>query len=519
MSYQLIKEDQHSFTVKHPKAGNITIAKAGLDPRVTKKIQGMSKVMLAEGGEVPDDSSSDAPEADGPTGPGAPAGAAPPTKEFHWSDFGNIARSALGFPAAAPPPTDPTGPAPASVPGSDQVASSQAAPMPGDGAPRTPALGASMSLPDFSGSDRAALGALGEMRSGTQAKATAEGKIADQTAKVLGDYQQQAQAIQAQYAPRIAALDQKQAAAEQAYRNGMIDPNRALNSMGTGAKITAAISVLLGGLGAGLTHTSNGALDIINNSIDRDIEAQKVNLGKQGSLLSLYHQQYGDLANAQSAMKLDLLTATKMQIEKASAQSGSAIAQANGQIAMGQIDGMIAQKKHEIAMNDLVRSLGNGAQAGDPMANALKIRLIVPEHQQEAAFKQLGDAENHAKQSAIIMAGFDQANQDNTLGNRAIHSGFEPASVARMQTAIMPYLKDSAGRINEQELERTDALIPKPGDSAQKIAQKKLGMQQYLSEKSSFPLLRPYGINVPDMTGSAAGPAIRKYPAVRGNGR
>ena len=86
-------------------------------------------------------------------------------------------------------------------------------------------------------------------------------------------------------------------------RDQKVDPTAFWTEGGTGRRVGAAISILLGGLGQTLTGAQNNAAwDIINQSIDRDIAAQKANLkkadlaaGRANELMSqLRQKQLGD---------------------------------------------------------------------------------------------------------------------------------------------------------------------------------------------------------------------------------
>lgn len=57
-----------------------------------------------------------------------------------------------------------------------------------------------------------------------------------------------------------------------------IDPNRMWTNKSVGDKILASIAIALGGIGAGLTGGKNTALELLQREIDRDIEAQKLNI-------------------------------------------------------------------------------------------------------------------------------------------------------------------------------------------------------------------------------------------------
>ena len=56
--------------------------------------------------------------------------------------------------------------------------------------------------------------------------------------------------------------------------NTTVDPNRYFASMSTGGKIATALGLVLGGIGAG-NDGVNRAVGVIDNAINRDVEAQK----------------------------------------------------------------------------------------------------------------------------------------------------------------------------------------------------------------------------------------------------
>jgi hypothetical protein len=118
-------------------------------------------------------------------------------------------------------------------------------------------------------------------------------------------------------------------------KDAKLDPDHYFATRSTGEKIMSSISVLLGGLGAGLTHGPNVGMQMIEKDIDRDIEAQKFNLGKQQNLLSTYMAQTHDLLSAKQLVKADFLDISAAQLESAAAQSGSDVAMAEAKIESG----------------------------------------------------------------------------------------------------------------------------------------------------------------------------------------
>lgn len=128
-----------------------------------------------------------------------------------------------------------------------------------------------------------------------------------------------------------------------------IDPNRLFGEGVTGRKVLAAVSLFLGGLGAGLARGPNFALQIVQSAIDRDIEAQRAELGKRRSLLDFYVQQGRELVDAHKLAKADLLDIASAQIQKAAAQYSGAKGTADAQQAAGALQTQAAQLRDEAA--------------------------------------------------------------------------------------------------------------------------------------------------------------------------
>lgn len=113
--------------------------------------------------------------------------------------------------------------------------------------------------------------------------------------------------------------DYKQAAGEK------VMPGRILADMATGQRVQAGIFMALSAYGAAISGQENQALKVINNAIDRDLEAQKFNLenklkgariGIEGSqyLMSQMRQKFGDDESATLASRAAMLAMTQQQL-------------------------------------------------------------------------------------------------------------------------------------------------------------------------------------------------------------
>jgi tetratricopeptide (TPR) repeat protein len=124
-----------------------------------------------------------------------------------------------------------------------------------------------------------------------------------------------------------------------------VDPNRIYKNQTTGGKIQASIALILGGLGGALQGTGrNVALDMMNQAIDRDIDAQKADLSKKGSSIQLQgntigqlRAQLGDLHSAETAYRKIALDNIEMRLNKDLAGVQGTMAEARGKQALGQI--------------------------------------------------------------------------------------------------------------------------------------------------------------------------------------
>ena len=191
-----------------------------------------------------------------------------------------------------------------------------------------------------------------KMQEGTMAQAKAHADAAMEQSRL---YEQQAAELQKSENARLAELnklDQETAGLQKGVANQKIDPNRIWTNASTGNRVMAGISLLLGGLSQGLTGgKSNPAMDVINNAIDRDIDAQKAELGKKQNLLSINLAKYGRLDQAFQATKMQILAVTQAEINRTAAKMGSKQALGAAQVASGQMDVQLAMIKNKLAQD------------------------------------------------------------------------------------------------------------------------------------------------------------------------
>jgi len=116
-----------------------------------------------------------------------------------------------------------------------------------------------------------------------------------------------------------------------------IDPNRLWASRDRGSRVLAGLSLILGGIGAGLTHGPNLALEQMNRLVDQDIDAQKTDINNKHTLYNMNLKRYGDQLMADQSTRLQMNQMMQFQVQAAMAKANSAGAMAAGQQMLGQL--------------------------------------------------------------------------------------------------------------------------------------------------------------------------------------
>lgn len=165
-----------------------------------------------------------------------------------------------------------------------------------------------------------------------------------------------------------------------------INPNHYMESKSTLNKVGTAVTLFLGGLGAGMRGGSNPALDFINRQIDRDIDSQKARADQQRTIWGAYKDLYGDDTIANNMAKISLNDITTGKMNQAAAQLATPAAKANA-------DAFSAQKaiENQQLLLDSSGRLGQlggsgGAKTGKPTiakpSEADKSAAAVPKEKQ-----------------------------------------------------------------------------------------------------------------------------------------
>lgn len=292
------------------------------------------------------------------------------------------------------------------------------------------------------------------------------------------------------YDQHIAKLDSENTKLTEDIQNSKIDPNRVWNSASTGNKVMAGIGILLSGIGSGLTGQQNMALGVIQKSIDRDIDAQKADLGKKENLLSANMRKYGNAHAAYQATAMQLTSVVQGQIAAAAAKMNGAQAQAQAQQAIGQLNLQKSEMAHQLALGQANQAmgafLGSGALAGAKGVNLEDSRLapykdrIVQLPSGGIALAKSGKEREEIQGSlghlTNIKRQLQNADKFMDTEGRTLPGTDANASAASIRDGLilsMNKLHD-LNRLTEPELDMFKSMVPDPGSWNQGKAKAKL---------------------------------------------
>lgn len=361
--FSLAKEHPNSFEIHdHRDDSRFHVAKAELHPANQIKVMKMRK--FSEGGEEPDDDV---------TPPSAePEVAAPEAPE----SIAPVPDQTAGLvPQFAPPPTAPQGTpslmAPQGPPGATLSQAPGEMPIAAKGVPGNPYAG---------------IPGMEEQAKAIQAAGGAQQTMGKEQGQALQDFQRSVNEHQKIYNGQLGEINKEQAVYQKQLIDNKIDPRRYYNNMGTGQKISTAIALLLGGVGAGLTRGPNLALQMMDKAVDHDIEAQKMDLGKTHSLLNLNMQKYHNLQTAEAATRLQYNTTLQTQLQMAQAKATNGLAAAAIHSQLGKLQQQAGVYKQQMALQGVkAQSLGAFSPTGEggiPVGQEPPALLLDPKYRE-----------------------------------------------------------------------------------------------------------------------------------------
>lgn len=306
-------------------------------------------------------------------------------------------RLALGIdqPVLAPQQVAPAGPAPAPAP-APSAASAAPPPAPGP----SPGQG-----------DKQIEAGLRAQAEAVKAQAAAELKLREQQ-------EAQRQTLVNEYNRR---LTEYQARGDTLFNNIMaqkLDPNRLWNQRTTGQKLGSIAAIIMSGIGQGLQaqagiNAPNMAMRVMDQAIERDIDAQKADIAKGQSLLAHHAQGGRDMAAAYQLTKADMLDGFAGQLQRNATQFAGQKADADVQLAIGQARERAAQLRAEAATRDFDRwykmqQIAVAKAEAEAKAKDAGAELLVPGHGQALDQKSAGEARERVAAHGALIGDLDE---------------------------------------------------------------------------------------------------------------
>lgn len=337
-----------------------------------------------------------------------------------------------------------------------------------------------------------------QSQKGIQQEAAAQSALGQQKAVIAQEQAQRAETEFNDYKAHYAELEGERKAFQTDLANQHVDPNHYMNSMDTGGKIATAIGMILGGLGG---NANNPVIKFVENQIDRDIAAQKANLGKQQTLLEANLRQFGNLDQAIKMTKVMMNDIMAAKFEEAAGKSADPLAQARAMQAAGDLRVKSAPILAQLAAQ---KTAASGMQAGK-MDPARAVAILVPKERQGEAMKELKEMQNRQAAAKTAVQTWDKLNGQ--VGGGVLSPSQRTALVDPLAVTMA---RDAAGRVNEYEFKAFKELFPAPMDSQATRDTKRSQLVKILNEKMHSPQLEAFGIRLPSPILGAPNKAMKK---------
>lgn len=517
--FKKVKEDKDSVVMEHPKGHKITVALKALPAVHREQIKRLpmcagGEVKMAEGGDLVDYGQNQTPVVQDYT-------AAPYSR---WNDLTTSLPSSPNIDAsdssinqgAAAAEESGLGQTSQSVP-SNLVASN--GPMPADALPQTPievnSEGAGSQQPTANMAMNPQ-GIFGQEAQGIKEKANAEASQAKQQAGLEQQYQQTLQQAQDNWAQNSKQMQDEIMNVVGDVDRKVINPKHYLENMGTTSKVATAIGLLLGGIGGGITGTSNPAMDFLNKQIDRDIESQKAQQQNRQTIYHAYLEKYHNAQIADSMARATQYGIYASQLKQAAAQNGSALAQAQAKINLGELE---QRALPWVMKSNFLQNVGQIDQAAARTGSKSPIppeKLVqysgAPQQDQQKMFEEIKDRQIINKISNPILNAFDQAAKEvrplsggiNTSGTAFI-PGMDSAAQKKWEALINTTIKETEQTTRAAAFKSVkDNLLPQFGDNDSTIKSKRAGLIEYLKSHAAAPVSKGYGIDLDNYQSTAS---------------
>ncbi len=294
-----------------------------------------------------------------------------------------------------------------------------------------------------------------------------------------------------------------------------INPHQLWDSKSGFDKARIGIGFLLSGMGAGLTGGPNLAVEMLNKDIDRDIDAQKANIGKSENLLSAMFKQYGNMRDAVDMTRILKNAQTQDMIRASAAKAQNPLAKAAAEKAIGDLQAKIAPVIYQKNMRQTLQGINNNGKTTGSLSHVDPATFLnlVPEGQRKEVSGEIERAQNTRNMGVSIMDAFDKASHALSGAGRLGAVIQEPGELNRLSGLLNTTITDLTGTARQAEFDSAKHnFMPQASDTPSKRASKRQALQEYLQAKKSAPLAKSYGIDLDKFASTNASPEARLTP-------
>lgn len=299
-----------------------------------------------------------------------------------------------------------------------------------------------------------------------------------------------------------------------------LEPKRVFSDASIGNKILMAISVIAGGVGAGLTGKENAALRAMDDIFARDWEAQKLDQSNRLTLHKINQDALKDemasrlqtMANFKSIMVAKMEEAEGKYGFGSPAQKRIELARLQLQDDIDKLKAAAADRQTSAQIKRLMSQpsgLPTQATVADP-APYLK-KLVPDEKLRERLSKEISRRKAIVKTAPIIMDTLAKVFQDyGSIKGQTVGRVKEPESVKDLENEIRGIIPEQAGDVTGQQREtQVQALLkllkPGPGDVFDKKEYSNR-LNRWLQQNVDTPAANEAGINLDAFPATAIRP-------------
>ncbi len=203
--------------------------------------------------------------------------------------------------------------------------------------------------------------ALTEEKQGAFQQGQAQQQLGQAESKILGGEVTNAQTeLQRHAGEEAVRLGQQKELANQ-IANSQVDPKAYFDNLSTAGQVSTIAGLILGGLGAGPSGV-NQAVNVLNQKIAQDVDAQKANIGNKFNLYQKNLEASQDERQATLLTQSQQLSIAQAKLAQAAVKNQTPQAQANYTLASAAIDKQQAALSQQLFLFRLQNKIATGGK-------------------------------------------------------------------------------------------------------------------------------------------------------------